>query len=157
MILLPRRNSLVLFRKYNSSRCNPRVNCTSQKKWTIARMKIAGGLPSSFMGSESFGRNSPGTGTRNRSSATDFCSSLDIPDSLEKDFLHHLPFVGSDTSVGCENELQAAVGGNSSSVDLPKKITDSIFYARLNEELPASIQTRQTLSGIREFLPKCCC
>ena len=115
-------------------------------------MKIAGGLPSSFMGSESFGRNSPGTGTRNRSSATDFCSSLDIPDSLEKDFLHHLPFVGSDTSVGCENELQAAVAGNRSSVDLPKKITDSIFYARLNEELPASIQTRQTLSGIQEFL-----
>lgn len=104
------------------------------------------------MVSESIDRNLPGTGTRNRSSVPDFCSSLDIPDSLEKNFLHHLPFVGSDTSVGCENELQAAVAGNRSSVDLPRKITDSIFYAKLNEELPVSIQTRQTQCGIKEFL-----
>lgn len=42
-----------------------------------------------------------------------------------------LPFFGPDTTAGCENELQVAVTGRRETVDLPRVIEQSSFYANI--------------------------
>ncbi|MFZ5762299.1 MAG: hypothetical protein ACOY8P_05185 [Thermodesulfobacteriota bacterium] len=42
-----------------------------------------------------------------------------------------MPFFGPDTTAGCENELQVAVAGRRETVDLPRVIEQSSFYANI--------------------------
>ncbi|MEW6595435.1 MAG: hypothetical protein AB1413_11255 [Thermodesulfobacteriota bacterium] len=42
-----------------------------------------------------------------------------------------LPFFGADTTAGCENELQVAVAGRRETVDLPRIIEQSSYYANI--------------------------
>lgn len=79
-------------------------------------------------------------------------ASLDIPDPSHPSFSASLPFLPGDGTVGCENEMQTAVGGSRSRVDLPRTIEESNYYANLREHLAEEGCSPHAVSGIERFL-----
>jgi hypothetical protein len=63
-----------------------------------------------------------------------------------------LPFVGADATVGMENELQAAVVGHKSTVDLPQTILASDFYANLLKRHGRGELPRTAIARLEEYI-----
>ncbi len=63
-----------------------------------------------------------------------------------------LPFVPSDTTAGSEVELQAAVMGNKSNVDLPLFIEQSNYYANTRRRAKAGDTSRKVMTDLEKYL-----
>jgi hypothetical protein len=70
------------------------------------------------------------------------------PDNL----ISSLPFTGSDTTAGSETELQVAVQGNRTSVDLPQFIEQSTYFANILRREKSGETSRKTVSDLEQFL-----
>ena len=62
------------------------------------------------------------------------------------------PFSAKDLTCGAENELQAAVAGGRQSVDLPRTIEQSNFYANIKARARAGEVSRSTLQSLEDVL-----
>lgn len=63
-----------------------------------------------------------------------------------------LPFFGSDATTGCENELQVAVTGRRESVDLPRAIEQSSYYANIIKRADRGETSPRTLRNLERYL-----
>jgi len=63
-----------------------------------------------------------------------------------------LPFSGSDATAGAETELQAAVIGRRSDVDLPIMIEQSNYYANIMRRTAAGDTPRKVITDLEKWL-----
>ncbi len=62
------------------------------------------------------------------------------------------PFVGTDVSAGCENELQVAVVGKATDVDLPDTIISSRYYANIKRRIRSGDTATAALDNLQSYL-----
>lgn len=65
---------------------------------------------------------------------------------------HSFPFVGTDVSAGCENELQVAVVGRATDVDLPDTIISSRYYANIKRRVRSGDTATAALDNLQSYL-----
>ncbi|WP_246561174.1 hypothetical protein [Geobacter grbiciae] len=65
-----------------------------------------------------------------------------------------LPFSAGDTTAGTETELQAAVAGQRSDVDLPLAIEESVYFAAIARRAAAGEAPRSAVSDLERFLAR---
>ncbi len=65
---------------------------------------------------------------------------------------HYFPYVGTDVSAGCENELQVAVVGQASDVDLPDTIFFSRYYANIKRRVRSGDTATAALDSLTDYL-----
>lgn len=63
-----------------------------------------------------------------------------------------LPFFGPDATTGCENELQVAVTGRRESVDLPRAIEQSSYYANIIKRTDRGETSPRSLRNLERYL-----
>lgn len=63
-----------------------------------------------------------------------------------------LPFFGSDATTGCENELQVAVTGRRETVDLPRAIEQSSYYANIIKRADRGETSPRSLRNLERYL-----
>lgn len=66
--------------------------------------------------------------------------------------LENLPFAPGDAAAGVENELQTAVLGDSSTVDLPISIRESDFFRNLHKRMHTGESTAKPASELDKYL-----
>lgn len=65
---------------------------------------------------------------------------------------HSLPFCGNDITAGSEMELQASVAGSRETVDLPRAIENSSYFAQLARRAKAGDSPARLVSELERFL-----
>jgi hypothetical protein len=66
--------------------------------------------------------------------------------------LQRLPFVDDDTTAGSETELQASVAGNQHTVDLPRVVAESDFFANIVRRASAGDTATRAVNALARFL-----
>ncbi len=66
--------------------------------------------------------------------------------------LENLPFAPGDAAAGVENELQTAVLGDSTTVDLPISIRESDFFRNIRKRVHSGESTGKPASELDKFL-----
>lgn len=79
-------------------------------------------------------------------------SALGILKSRSGIEISHLPFAPCDTTAGSEAELQAAVAGQKSNVDLPLMIEQSNYYANVIRRAAAGDTKKRVITDLEKFL-----
>ncbi len=64
----------------------------------------------------------------------------------------HFPYVATDVTAGCENELQVAVMGQASDVDLPDTIISSRYYANIKRRVRSGDTATAALDKLTDYL-----
>ncbi len=77
---------------------------------------------------------------------------MGMPHPRSTEFLAALPFGYNDVTAGTETELQAAVKGNRSSVDLPIAIESSNYYANIRKRALIGVTHSEAISDIENYL-----
>jgi hypothetical protein len=77
---------------------------------------------------------------------------LGIDSSSPERLIRTLPFGPDDSTAGCENELQTAVLGEQSDVDLALHIRHSNYFANVIRRASASDSARRAVTELEKFL-----
>jgi hypothetical protein len=80
------------------------------------------------------------------------CDLLHVERTTGQTFIESIPFAPGDATAGCENELQAVVGGGDVEVDLPIAIRESTYYRNLLKRATAGDTPRSRVDALEEFL-----
>jgi hypothetical protein len=71
---------------------------------------------------------------------------------VDENDLHHLPFIGDDTTAGSEAELQASVQGCRQTVDLPRVVVQSDFFANIVRRAAVGDTAARAVNALERFL-----
>ncbi len=77
---------------------------------------------------------------------------MGVDASSTESLLATLPFVGEDVTAGAEAELQAAVVGCASMVDLPCSVRESSFFAQMARRAHAGEAPRQQVDALSDWI-----
>lgn len=79
-------------------------------------------------------------------------AALGIARNRSDAFASSLPFSLNDTTAGTETELQVAVQGNSSAVDLPLVLLHSNYYANICKRAAAGDTSSRAITNLKRFI-----
>ncbi|AFM28133.1 hypothetical protein [Desulfomonile tiedjei] len=77
---------------------------------------------------------------------------LGVPAPRKDGFVEELPFSFNDITAGSENELQVAVTGNRSHVDLPLIIEQSNYFSNILKRTTSGDTSKRVLTDLEKFL-----
>ncbi len=79
-------------------------------------------------------------------------AALGVPEIRSKRFAENLPFSAEDVTAGSETELQAAVSGERTCVDLPICIENSNYFANIIRRVSSGDSSHKVVSDLEKYI-----